>query len=262
MEKELQERLTRRKYFTALIGLLILTILMAIKPAVNNVITNVYYWVSFASVSLITFLITTFRYYDSKKFAYKVFYLTDFFSLFIVACCVFQFIFVFGYFKADVDGISMYPTLKDHNVLIVRSTNDVDNFDIIIVEYDNKKNIEIGGIENKELLVKRLIAKGGDSFTIRNGVLVLNGKTYSEDYVFYKDKYNSLNPNLKKFIDKGLTYDSKYDRYIVSEGYYFVLGDNRDDSIDSRIFGLITKDQIVGRVDYRINRLFDWERLS
>lgn len=262
MEKELQERLTRRKYFTSLFGLLLLTILIAIKPAVNNIITEIYYWISYGGVCLITFLLTTYRYYTSESFARKVFSLSDFFSLFVVACCIFQFVFVFGYFKADVDGVSMYPTLKDENVLIVRSTNEVDNFDIVIVEYDTEINIPIAGVQNKELLVKRLIAKGGDTFNIQNGVLVLNGKVYSEDYVVYKNKFNSLNPNLNKFVGKGLEYDAKYDRYIVQEGYYFVMGDNRDDSIDSRMFGLITKKQIVGRVDYRINRLLDWERLS
>ena len=262
MEKELQERLTRRKYFTSLLGLLVLTILIAIKPAVNNIITDIYYWISFSGVCLITFLLTTYRYYSSLDFARKVFNLSDFFSLFIVACCVFQFVFVFGYFKADVDGVSMYPTLKDENVLIVRSTNKVDNFDIVIVEYNDQINIQIAGVNNNELLVKRLIAKGGDTFNIQNGVLVLNGKVYSEDYVKYKSKFNSLNPNLNKFEGKGLKYDAKYDRYIVEEGYYFVMGDNRDDSIDSRMFGLIKQEQIVGRVDYRVNRLFDWERLS
>lgn len=262
MERELQERLVRRKYFTSLFGLLLLTILIAIKPAVNNIITEVYYWISFAGVCLITFLITTYKYYSSSEFAHKVFNISDFFSLFIVACCIFQFIFAFGFFKADVDGVSMYPTLKDQNVLIVRSTSNVDNFDIVIVEYDEDINIPIGGIKNKELLVKRLIAKEGDTFNIQNGVLVLNGKVYSESYVVYKEKFSSLNPNLSKFEGKGLTYDSKYDRYVVSEGYYFVMGDNRDDSLDSRTFGLITKKQIIGRVDYRINRLFDWERLS
>ena len=107
-----------------------------------------------------------------------------------------------------------------------------------------------------------MIAKGGDFFDIKNGILTLNGKVYTEEYVIYENKVNSLNPNLDKFVGKGLTYDAVYDRYIVDQGYYFVMGDNRDDSIDSRMFGLIQESQIVGRVDYRINRLFDWEKLS
>lgn len=262
MEREFQERSFRRKYFTSLIGLLILTILIAIKPAVNNVITEVYYWISFFGVCLVTFLLTTYKFYNSKSFAFKVYNLSDFLSLFVVACCVFQLIFAFGYFKADVEGISMTPTLKDGNVLIVRSSNNVKNFDIVIVEYDKDKNIDIPGIEDKELLVKRLIAKGGDTFIIRNGVLVLNGEVYSEEYVIFKNKYSSLNPDLSKFVGKGLTYDPTYDRYIVDEGLYFIMGDNRDDSLDSRSFGLVSEDQVIGRVVYRVISLFDWECLS
>ena len=263
MERNMQERLIRKKYFTALIGLLTLTILIAIKPAVNNVITDIYYWISFAGVCLITFLVTSYRFYVSKEFVNKLFSLSDFLSLFVVACCVFQFIFVFGFFKADVDGISMSPTLRNEDVLIVRSSNkNLNNFDIIIFQYSKDENENIDLIKDNELLVKRLIAKGGDYFNIRNGVLILNGKVYSETYVIYKNSENSLNPNLSKFIDKGLKYDAKNDRYIVEEGYCFVMGDNRDDSIDSRKIGLIKEEQIIGRVDYRVKRLFDWERLS
>lgn len=262
MDKFMQEKLTRRKFLTSLLGLLILTILMIIKPAVNNKITEIYFWISYVGVCLIILLVNLKNYYFSEKLSKIAFSLSDFFSLFVVACCLFQFIFVFGYFKADVDGVSMYPTLKDENILIVRSTDKVDNFDIVIVQYDEELNIKIPGIFNHELLVKRLIAKGGDFFDIKNGILTLNGKVYTEEYVIYENKFNSLNPNLDKFVGKGLTYDAVYDRYIVDQGYYFVMGDNRDDSIDSRMFGLIQESQIVGRVDYRINRLFDWEKLS
>lgn len=263
MEREAQDNQIRKKYFTALIGLLILTILIAIKPAVNNIITDIYYWISFVGVCLITFFVTSFRFYESKAFANKIFGLSDFLSLFIVTCCIFQFIFVFGYFKADVDGVSMNPTLRDENVLIVRSSNNnLENFDIVIVQYSKELNVKTDLIADGELLVKRLIAKGGDVFNITDGVLFLNGQVYSEDYAVYKQHQDSQNPNFSKFVGKGLTYDEKYNRYIVDQGYCFVMGDNRDNSIDSRMIGLIKEEQIIGRVDYRVNALFDWERLS
>ena len=111
MDKFMQEKLTRRKFLTSLLGLLILTILMIIKPAVNNKITEIYFWISYVGVCLIILLVNLKNYYFSEKLSKIVFSLSDFFSLFVVACCLFQFIFVFGYFKADVDGVSMYPTL-------------------------------------------------------------------------------------------------------------------------------------------------------
>ena len=159
MDKFMQEKLTRRKFLTSLLGLLILTILMIIKPAVNNKITEIYFWISYVGVCLIILLVNLKNYYFSEKLSKIVFSLSDFFSLFVVACCLFQFIFVFGYFKADVDGVSMYPTLKDENILIVRSTDKVDNFDIVIVQYDEELNIKIPGIFNHELLVKKIDCK-------------------------------------------------------------------------------------------------------
>lgn len=262
MEKDFQEKSLRRKYFISSLGFLVLIFLISVKPAVNNIITDVYFWISFAGVSLVTFFIPSYKFYSSKSFARRIYNITDFLALFVIACCIFQFIFTFGFFKADVSGSSMSPTLREGNVLIVRSNNNVDNFDIVIVEYDSNKNISDVGIDDNELLVKRLIAKSGDSFNITNGVLILNDRAYSENYVIYKKKFNSLNPNLSQFVGKGLTYDATLDRYTVSDGYYFVLGDNRDNSLDSRTFGLVSQEQIIGKVVYRVKSLFDWERVE
>ena len=259
-----------KKYLVCLFGLLVLTVLIIVKPAVNSTITMVYYTASFLAVSLMTILVTC------EAFTYKdvimrmVYYISDLFSIFIVCCCMIQALFVFGYFRANVSGHSMYPTLQEDNNLIVRSSKNVKNFDIIVIEYDDKINGKYHKMTGDDLLIKRLIAKGGDSFNYRNGSLYLNGVFYDEDYANYKgnnlgnpyDGKNTFSINLSKFVGDGLSYDAESDLYTVWDGYYFAMGDNRYNSLDSRSFGMFREQQIVGRAAYRFHGLFDWEALD
>lgn len=260
-----------KKYLVCLFGLLILTVLIILKPAVNSTITIIYYAASFAAVMLMTVLVTC------EAFTYKdyiiraVYYISDLFSVFIVCCCIIQSLFVFGFFRANVSGKSMYPTLQDGNTLIVRSTKNVKNFDIIVIEYQDEINGKYHRmIDEDDLLIKRLIAKGGDSFNIRNGSLYLNGTYYDEYYANYhgdnadgtNDGKEFFSIDLHKFVGDGLSYDEENDLYVVWEDYYFAMGDNRYNSLDSRSFGLFHKSQIVGVAKYRFHGLFTWETLS
>ena len=259
-----------KKYLVCLFGLLALTILIIVKPAVNSTITMVYYTASFLAVALMTVLVTC------EAFTYKdyimkaVYYISDLFSIFILCCAVIQSLFVFGFFRANVSGHSMYPTLQEDNNLIVRSSSNVKNFDIIVIDYDDSINGKYHKMSDDELLIKRLIAKGGDTFNYRNGVLYLNGVYYDENYANYKgnnlsnpfDGRDTFSIDLSRFVGDGLSYDEKNDLYIVWDGYYFAMGDNRLNSLDSRSFGMFRKTQIVGRAVYRFHGLFNWEKLS
>ena len=260
-----------KKYLVCLFGLLVLTILIIVKPAVNSTITMVYYIVSFVAIMGMTVLVTC------EAFTYKdyiikvVYYISDMFSVFVVCCCIIQSLFVFGYFRANVSGKSMYSTLQDGNTLIVRSTKNVNNFDIIVIEYQDEINGKYHKmVDEDDLLIKRLIAKGGDSFNIRNGSLLLNGVYYDEYYANYLgDNANGTNEgkeyfaiDLRKFVGDGLSYDEESDLYTVWDGYYFAMGDNRYNSLDSRSFGLFQKSQIVGIAKYRFHGLFNWETLN
>ena len=259
-----------KKYLVCLFGLLVLTVLIIVKPAVNSTITMVYYTASFIAVFLMTFLVTC------EAFTYKdyiikaVYYLSDLFSIFIVCCAIIQSLFVFGFFRANVSGHSMYPTLQEDNNLIVRSTRNVNNFDIIVIEYSDEINGKYHTMTGDDLLIKRLIAKGGDTFNYRNGMLFLNGEYYEEEYANYKgnnisspfDGRDTFSINLSKYVGDGLSYDEKTDLYTVWEGYYFAMGDNRYNSLDSRSFGMFRESQIVGKAKYRFHNLFDWEALD
>ena len=267
MPNETNEMISRNKLENRLsnkiiiysIFILILSILLNVKPSVNNKVTSFYYIISVIGL-FILFAFYYFNIYRSTELSklYRQYSLADLLLVFVIACTIFQSVFVFGYFRANVDGTSMYPTFNDGQTLIVRSNNDVTNFDIVVVEYDSEKNNHSYGLLDGELLVKRVIAKGGDRFNFKNGILYLNGKAYSENYV------NSSTQDFKEIIKtyNGIRYDSDEDCYIVEEGYYFVMGDNRGGSNDSRQLGLFTEDQIVGRVVYELHSLFEWEKVQ
>ena len=138
----------------------------------------------------------------------------------IIACVVFL---LSPFHIGFIDGNSMAPTLGDGGVVVYSSTTYcIRRGDIVVFRLD------CGA------LVKRVIAVPGDTISIKGGVVTLNGVEMSESYTA---------PGL---YSSG---DTDYPCRIPS-GCYFVLGDNRAESRDSRMrcIGLIPEENIVGRV--------------
>lgn len=88
---------------------------------------------------------------------------------------------------------------------------------------------------NKISYIKRIIGIAGDRIQIKNGKVYLNGEELQEIYL----------------IDGTITNEANYNDIIVPEGYVFVMGDNRIESIDSRTFGCIPIEKLEGKVWYR-----------
>ena len=127
----------------------------------------------------------------------------------------------------QVSGDSMNPTLEDKDILVLVKGENMETGDLCAFYWQNK------------LLIKRIIGAPGDVITLdENGVVTVNGETLDEPYV---DEL-ALGECDIRFP------------YQVPENRYFVLGDHRAVSIDSRssVIGCVEKSQILGRVFLRV----------
>lgn len=107
-------------------------------------------------------------------------------------------------------------------------------------------------------LVKRIVGIPGDHIHLRNGKMYLNGVLQVEPYVIrdssydpYRDNFPAINPvSYMGTTDTGKTTlgpNLVGDDVVVPPGYYFAMGDNRDNSNDSRYWGLVPRENVVGR---------------
>jgi signal peptidase I len=135
----------------------------------------------------------------------------------------------FGFQVARVDGLSMAPTLEDRDRLIVNKLvyelGDPRPGDIVMLYYPR---------DPQKMFVKRVIAKEGDTVRIVDGHVYVNDIALHDDYV---------PAEFRSHDDWGPT--------VVDQGYYFVMGDHRNNSSDSRHWGSVPKKYIVGKVKVR-----------
>ena len=101
--------------------------------------------------------------------------------------------------------------------------------------------------------VKRVIAKGGDKISYINKKFYINGEIFKQDFV-EKDAFGAEllteNNNKDEYLIRHMQRAPVNGDWIVPEGMYFVVGDNRDNSNDSRSWGVITEGSIWGRADF------------
>lgn len=131
------------------------------------------------------------------------------------------------FFHVQVSGRSMEKTFSNADIVIANRHKTPKYGDVIIVS---------GLKDSGEWLIKRAIAFEGDIVTIKDGDVYLNGKLLEEDYALG----NTYAPDSR---DEGDTVEVNY---VISEGEIFFLGDNREDSLDSRFYGVCTFDNIEG----------------
>src|SRR5690625_947817 len=131
-----------------------------------------------------------------------------------------------------VDGPSMQPTLYDRDRMIVNKfiyyIQEPKRFDIVVFHASKQKDF-----------IKRIIGLPGEHVAIRDDVLYIDGEPVDEAYVIYNEN-ELIQSNFKLENLPG-----QYEK--IPDGYVLVLGDNRNNSTDSRRLGLIPIDQIVGK---------------
>ena len=126
---------------------------------------------------------------------------------------------------AIVDGASMDKTLEDGQLVLINKFtyrfNDIDRFDIVVVS--NK--------EDNDKIIKRVIGLPNETITYKDNHLFINGELITSDYDF--DGTGDFTKT-------------------TSDNEYFVMGDNRKVSKDSRVLGNFTKKEILGKVNVRL----------
>ena len=152
----------------------------------------------------------------------------------IIVTLLRQFVFT----PTTVRGESMLPTLEDGNRVILSKMTTIERFDEVVFQ----------ATDSPDNYVKRVIGLPGDTIEMRNDVLYINGKAYDEPYLEEFKKELNRNENLTE----DFTLEKLTGEYKVPEGLMFVLGDNRIYSKDSRIFGFVPMDRIIGEVKLRV----------
>jgi signal peptidase I len=132
-----------------------------------------------------------------------------------------------------IPSLSMYPTLDEGDRVLVNKlsykVHDIHRGDIVV--FERPKGQPESDIKD---LIKRVIGLPGDTIEAKDGVVYIDDKALSEDYLV-----------------EGVTTDN-LPRQEIPAGHIWVMGDNRGDSADSRVFGPIDEDTVVGRAFVRV----------
>lgn len=140
-----------------------------------------------------------------------------------------------------VSGLSMYPTLNDKDLLLVEKfdTSNINRYDIITLQLDKG----ISGNEKSCRIIKRVYGLPGETIAIhKDGRVYINGVCLPDEFQILDDDNAPISNEIEYEDTLGF-------------GEYYVLGDNRDISLDSRVYGPFTQDHITGVVSCRLKPL-------
>lgn len=132
-----------------------------------------------------------------------------------------------------VEGLSMYPSLNDKelgfsNILSLRLKG-VKRFDVVVIQLED---------QNK-FIVKRVIGLPGEEIEYKDETLYVNGEAIEEPFL--------ENTFREQYLDNDAEFMVDFGPIQVAEDSYFVLGDNRPNSIDSRNYGLFHRNMIKSK---------------
>ena len=155
---------------------------------------------------------------------------------FIVAFIIVGAVYIFLGRPFTVSGASMYPTLHNGDRMILSKIGEINRFDIVVLKAPDE-NVEY---------IKRVIGMPGDTLELKQGVLYINGKKIEQPFINTEALQKQT-----VFIDD-FTLQSLIGETKIPEGKYFVMGDNRGVSRDSRMIGLIDRKAIEGKAVFTI----------
>jgi signal peptidase I len=154
----------------------------------------------------------------------------------LLIAAVFLVLYIFVVQPHEVSGHSMDPTFNDHdfllsNLLAVRF-KDLKNGDIVVFK---------SPIEADKLYIKRIIGMPGDRVKVQDGKVYLNGAMLDESPYLKSDVMTYGGASMQDGIE-----------YVVPEGTVVVMGDNRPNSSDSRAWGFLDEQKLIGKSSIRM----------
>ena len=166
--------------------------------------------------------------------------LLDFFEIVFTGTAIFLVVYFFVGQLLEVTGESMYPTFHDKEQILAEKVSvkfkKLERGEIVIFKQPEK---------TERLLIKRVIGLPGEKIKVEDGNVYVNGQMLSEPYL-----PSGTYTNVDKTIQEGIEYQIPYNAYIF-------MGDNREKSTDSRNWGAVDQNLVLGRgilVYYPLNR--------
>ncbi len=158
----------------------------------------------------------------------------DFIQTLVVFGAIFALVYIFIAQFHKVQGQSMYPTIHDGDFLVTEKISyrlgEPKRGQIVVLKNPRDESVDF---------IKRIIAIPGDQIRIEQNKFFLNGGVLNEPYL----------PPGTKAVGESFLKDG--DTYTLGPNQYFVAGDNRENSSDSREFGPIGKEKLIGRGFFR-----------
>jgi signal peptidase I len=156
----------------------------------------------------------------------------------------FAFVYVllgFVIYPAQVNGVSMSPTFASGDRVLVFLPAQVEHTDIAILHITPQTTSHF----TEEYMIKRIIGLPGDEVTTDGTFIYRNGMALTEEYITSQSAYR-----FSCFQAGNCS--------VVPEGFVFVLGDNRAQSVDSRSYGVVPLTQVEGRVIVNLSQVLSW----
>ena len=139
---------------------------------------------------------------------------------YIIIIVIVVFVRTFIITPVKVNGTSMYPTLEGNEIMLLNKLVSIDRFDIVVLKLDG----------DNDNLIKRIIGLPGETVEIKDNKIYINDEELDDPYGY------------------GVTYN--IDPVTLGEDEYYILGDNRIVSLDSRVFGKISRSEIKGTTNF------------
>ena len=133
-----------------------------------------------------------------------------------------------------VHGFSMIPTLREKDQVLVQKTTDFKRFDLVAFKSGN------GNTQ-----IRRIIGLPEEKIAYTDDTLFVNDQPVDEKFIM--DEINESQRNGKNYTEN-FTNRTLTSVVMIPDGYYLVLGDNRPYATDSRHYGLIAKENVIGKV--------------